>query len=61
LALENDGGELPLFTVWESQPRDRDWLDRLAGTPHEKPRIGDESAGRIVEQLREYLDIPSGK
>ena len=60
LVLENDGGEFLLFTVWERQPRERDWLDRLAGVPREAPRIGDESAGRIVALLRDYLDVPVG-
>jgi len=52
-----DRSELPLFTVWERQPRDPDWLDRLAGMPVSAPRIGDEEAGRIVGLLQEYLGL----
>jgi hypothetical protein len=57
LVLENERDELYLFTVWESQPREPDWLDRLAGEPPSQPRIGDEAAGEIVALLREYLAV----
>jgi hypothetical protein len=61
LVLVDDGAELPLFTVWERQPREHDWLDRLAGVPQAAPRIGDESAGRIVALIREYLGLSAGR
>lgn len=60
LVLANERDELPLFSVWERQPRERDWLDRLAGAPREDARVGDEAAGDIVALLREYLDLPRG-
>ncbi len=50
--------ELPLFTVWEEQPRTPDWLDRLAGTAPDEPRLGDESAGHVVELLQSYIGAP---
>jgi hypothetical protein len=50
--------EITLFSVWEQQPRELDWLDRLAGVRPDPPRIGDESAGAIVDVLREYLRVP---
>jgi hypothetical protein len=59
LALRDTLEELPLFTVWESQPRPTDWLDRLAGGPEPDPRLlGDESAGSIVDLLHRYLGVP---
>jgi hypothetical protein len=57
LALEG-GRELPLFTVWEQQPRERDWLDKLAGEPRSDLRVGDEAAVSIIDLLREYLCVP---
>ncbi len=50
--------ELTLFSVWEQQPRETDWLDRLAGVRDNPNCIGDEQAGAIVEVLREYLRVP---
>lgn len=50
--------ELPLFTVWEEQPRAADWLDRLAGTPAQEASIGDESAGHVVALLQSYIGAP---
>jgi hypothetical protein len=49
--------ELMLFTVWEQQPRERDWIDRLAGI-RTNTRIGDETSGAIVDILHEYLGVP---
>jgi hypothetical protein len=49
--------ELGLFTVWEQQPRDRDWIDQLAGI-NTNTRIGDETSGAIVDILHEYLGVP---
>ena len=49
--------ELELFTVWEQQPRDPDWIDRLAGIRN-NTRIGDETSGAIVDILHEYLGVP---
>jgi hypothetical protein len=49
--------ELSLFTVWEQQPRDRDWIDQLAGIKT-NTRIGDETSGAIVDILHEYLGVP---
>jgi hypothetical protein len=49
--------ELELFTVWEQQPRDRDWIDQLAGI-RTNTRIGDETSGAIVKILHEYLEVP---
>jgi hypothetical protein len=57
LALES-GRELSLFTVWEQQPRERDWLDELAGEPRSDLRVGDEAAVSIIDLLREYLGVP---
>jgi len=60
-----DGGQLQLFTVWEQQPRERDWLDgledgleELAGERRTEPRVGDEAAVSIIDLLREYLGVP---
>jgi|SRR5581483_552756 len=50
--------ELTLFSVWEQQPRELDWLDRLAGVREKQDYIGDEQAGAIVDILREYLGVP---
>jgi hypothetical protein len=50
--------ELTLFTVWEQQPRDADWLDKLAGLQQNPYRIGDECSGAIVDILHEYLGVP---
>ena len=50
--------ELILFTVWEQQPRDRDWIDRLAGIRTNPNRLGDETSGAIVAILHEYLGVP---
>jgi hypothetical protein len=50
--------ELTLFSVWEQQPRELDWLDRLAGVRDDTNNIGDERAGAIVDILREYLQVP---
>ena len=50
--------ELSLFTVWEDLPRERDWLDKLAGVPDNDGLIGDESPRAIVEILHEYLRVP---
>lgn len=50
--------ELTLFTVWEQQPRERDWIDGLAGVRSSPDRLGDECAGAIVDLLREYLGVP---
>jgi len=49
--------ELTLFTVWEQQPRQRDWIDKLAGIRTDT-RIGDETSGAIVDILHEYLGVP---
>lgn len=49
--------ELTLFTVWEQQPRERDWIDKLAGI-RSNASLGDECAGAIVDLLREYLGVP---
>jgi hypothetical protein len=50
--------ELTLFSVWEQQPREPDFLDRLAGIRQNPSRIGDESAGAIVKVVHEYLGVP---
>lgn len=55
--LLKSGQELHLFTIWQRQPHDPDWLDRLAGTPDEIV-IGDEAASNIAALLRQYLDVP---
>ena len=49
--------ELTLFSVWEQQPRERDWVDRLAGI-RTNTEIGDETSGAIVDILHEYLGVP---
>jgi hypothetical protein len=49
--------ELMLFSVWEQQPRDPDWIDRLAGI-RTNTQIGDETSGAIVDILHEYLGVP---
>jgi hypothetical protein len=53
-----DGREFPLFTVWEQQPRERDWLDKLAGQPRTDLLVGDEASVSIIDLLREYLGVP---
>lgn len=50
--------ELTLFTVWEQQPREHDWLDGLAGIPRSASRCGDESSRAIVETLHDYVGAP---
>ena len=50
--------ELTLFSVWEQQPRRLDWIDRFAGVRTNHTRVGDETAGAIVDVLREYLGVP---
>lgn len=57
LALKSEN-ELPLFMVWEEQPRGSGWLERLAGAPADEARIGDEAASAIVALLREYIGAP---
>lgn len=57
LALKDSADELPLFTIWEQQPRDADWLDELAGL-RAVPEVGDEAAGRVVELLHKYIGAP---
>jgi hypothetical protein len=49
--------ELTLFSVWEQQPRDADWIDKLAGI-RMNTRIGDETPGAIVDILHDYLGVP---
>jgi hypothetical protein len=49
--------ELTLFSVWEQQPRANDWIDSLAGV-RTNARIGDETAGAIVDLLHDYLGVP---
>ena len=48
--------ELTLFSVWQQQPRDPDWVDKLAGI-RTNTEIGDETSGAIVDILHEYLEI----
>jgi hypothetical protein len=50
--------ELPLFSVWEQQPRESNWMDALAGVRNDPSRVGDETSGAIVEALRDYLGVP---
>lgn len=50
--------ELTLFSVWEQQPRESDWIDKLAGVRRNPRTIGDEAAGAIVDIVREYLGVP---
>ena len=50
--------ELTLFSVWEQQPRESDWMDKLAGVRNDDRRIGDETSGAIVEVLRAYIGVP---
>jgi hypothetical protein len=49
--------ELTLFSVWQQQPRDPDWVDKLAGI-RTNTEIGDETSGAIVDILHEYLGVP---
>ena len=49
--------EICLFSVWEQQPRERDWIDQLAGI-RVNTAIGDETSGAIVDILHEYLGVP---
>ena len=58
LVLKERGAELPLFAVWEEQPRPADWLDRLAGTERDAAEIGDEAAVTVVELLSRYIGAP---
>ena len=57
LALK-DGEELTLFTIWEQQPREHDWLDQLAGGASNVAQVGDEASVSIVNLLHEYLAVP---
>lgn len=57
LALQGTHEELPLFSVWESQPQAPDALDALRGA-RQRVRVGDEEGARIVTLLREYLGVP---
>jgi hypothetical protein len=50
--------ELTLFSVWEQQPRERNWVDRLAGIDQDSRSTGDECSGAIVDILHEYLEVP---
>jgi hypothetical protein len=50
--------ELTLFTIWEQQPRESDWIDRLAGIRNNPRQLGDETSGAIVNILHEYLGVP---
>jgi len=50
--------ELALFSVWEQQPREPDWIDKFAGVRTHPNRVGDETSGAIVEVLHEYLGVP---
>jgi hypothetical protein len=50
--------ELTLFTVWEQQPRESGWIDKLAGIRTNPNLIGDETSGAIVDILHEYLGVP---
>jgi hypothetical protein len=50
--------EIILFTVWEQQPRESGWIDKLAGIRVDPRRIGDETSGAIIGILHEYLGVP---
>ena len=50
--------ELTLFSVWEQLPRERNWVDKLAGIHANAYRVGDETSGAIVALLHEYLGVP---
>lgn len=50
--------EIALFSVWEQQPRESNWIDRLAGIEASPYRVGDECSGAIIRTLREYLGVP---
>jgi hypothetical protein len=50
--------EIMLFTVWEQQPRDIGWIDKLAGLRVDPRRLGDETSGAIVDRLHEFLGVP---
>jgi hypothetical protein len=50
--------ELTLFSVWEQQPRESDWVDRLAGINQDSRSTGDECSGAIVDIVHEYLGVP---
>ena len=50
--------ELTLFSVWEQQPREDNWVDKLAGIQQNSRSIGDECSGAIVDLLKEYLGVP---
>jgi hypothetical protein len=58
LSLRQTRAELALFTVWEEQPCEHDFLDELAGVHDDPSRIGDEAAGRVIALLREYIGAP---
>ena len=51
-------GRLARPEVRVDLPRERDWLDKLAGVPDTDGLIGDESPRAIVEILHEYLRVP---
>ena len=58
LALKDHSEVQPLFTIWENQPREHDWLDRLAGSAASPMRLGDEASVRVVDLLHDYLRVP---
>jgi hypothetical protein len=49
--------EITLFSVCEQLPRERDWLDKLAGFRNTN-RVGDETSGAIIGLFREYPGVP---
>jgi hypothetical protein len=56
LRLRDDGTELPLFTLIESQPADDGVLARLTGAADET-RTGDEGVARFLTELHTCLGL----
>jgi len=57
LRLRDARGEVPLFTLIESQPGDGTLLERLAGDADDV-RVGDEGVTRFLAELNDALGLP---
>lgn len=51
LALKGEEDEVPLFTLWQTQPRRPDIFDRLSGDTNTDTSLGDESARALIDSL----------
>lgn len=51
LALKGEEDEVPLFTLWQSQPRSPDLIDKMMGDEDTDKFLGDESARTLIDSL----------